>query len=117
MDNRITIAKIIKRLHILLYLFLSWISYNNCKQGLKSGTPYIDIVLLFSGGKYLKTVLENRVPLKPVQGGVMGVAFSSIPMNRLNQTESAVFDSCMSSVISKDPFSDCGHLNVSGEDF
>ena len=42
-----------------------------------------------------------------------GVAFSSIPMNRLNQTESAVFDFCMSSVISKDPFSDCGHLNVS----
>ena len=41
------------------------------------------------------------------------VAFSSIPMNRLNQTESAVFDSCMSSVISKDPFPDCGHLNVS----
>ena len=33
-------------------------------------------------------------------------------MNRLNQTESAVFDSCMSSVISKDPFSDCAHLNV-----
>ena len=46
-----------------------------------------------------------------------GVTFSSIPMNRLNQTESAVFDSCISSVISKDPFSDCGHLNVSGEDF
>ena len=47
-----------------------------------------------------------------------GVAFSSIPMNRLNQTESAVFDFCMSSVISKDPFSDiltC--LNMSGEDF
>ena len=42
-----------------------------------------------------------------------GVAFSSIPMNRLNQTQSAVFDFCMSSVISKDPFSDCGHLNVS----
>ena len=40
------------------------------------------------------------------------VAFSSIHMNRLNQTESAVFDSCMSSVISKDPFSDFGHLNV-----
>ena len=46
-------------------------------------------------------------------GGMRGVAFSSIPMNRLNQTESAVFNSCMSSVISKDPFSDCGHLNVS----
>ena len=42
-----------------------------------------------------------------------GVAFSSIPMNRLNQTESAIFDSGMSSVISKDPFSDCGYLNVS----
>ena len=42
-----------------------------------------------------------------------GVAFSSIPMNRFSQTESAVFDSCMSSVISKDPFSDCEHLNVS----
>ena len=42
-----------------------------------------------------------------------GVAFSSFPMNRPNQTESAVFDSCMSSVISKDPFSDCGYLNVS----
>ena len=42
-----------------------------------------------------------------------GVAFPSIPMKRLNQTESAVFDSCMSSVISKDPFSDCGNLNVS----
>ena len=42
-----------------------------------------------------------------------GVAFFSIPMNRLNQTESAIFDSCMSSAISKDPFSDCGHLKVS----
>ena len=42
-----------------------------------------------------------------------GVAFSSISMNRPNQLESAVFDSCMSSVISKDPFSDCGHLNAS----
>ena len=42
-----------------------------------------------------------------------GVAFSSIPMNRLNQTESAVFDSCMSYAISNDLFSDCGHLNVS----
>ena len=42
-----------------------------------------------------------------------GVTFSSIPMNRLNQIESAVFDSCISSLISKDPFSDCGHLNVS----
>ena len=42
-----------------------------------------------------------------------GVAFSSIPMNRLNQTESAIFDSCMSSVILKDLFPDCGHLNVS----
>ena len=31
-------------------------------------------------------------------------------MNRLNQTESAVFESCMSSVSSKDPFSDCGRL-------
>ena len=41
------------------------------------------------------------------------VAFSRIPTNRLNQTESAVFDSCMSSAILKDPFSDCGHLNVS----
>ena len=47
------------------------------------------------------------------KGGMRGVAFSSIPMNRPNQTESAVFDSCMSSVISKDPFSDCGCLNVS----
>ena len=46
-------------------------------------------------------------------GGMSGVAFSSFPMNRPNQTESAVFDSYMSSVISKDPFSDCGHLNVS----
>ena len=44
-------------------------------------------------------------------GGV--VAFFSISVNRLNQTESAVFDSCLSSVISKEPFSDCGHLNVS----
>ena len=44
-------TKIIKRLHILLCAFLTWISYKNCKQGLKSGTPYIDIVLLFSGGK------------------------------------------------------------------
>ena len=42
-----------------------------------------------------------------------GVAFSSIPMNRLSQTESAVFGSCMSSIISKDPFLDCGHLSVS----
>ena len=64
-------TKIIKRLHILLRAFLTWISYKNRKQGLKSGTPYIDIVLLFSGGK-------------------RGAAFSSIPMNRLNQTESAV---------------------------
>ena len=48
---------------MLLCAFLTWISYKNCKQGLKSGTPYIDIVLLFSGGKYIyikkKTVLEN----------------------------------------------------------
>ena len=47
-----------------------------------------------------------------------GVA--SIPMNRLSQTESAVFDSCMSPVISKDPFRivdilTC--LNVAGKDF
>ena len=51
-NNKITITKIIKRLHILLCPFLTWISYKYCKQGLKSGTPYIDIVLLFSGGKY-----------------------------------------------------------------
>ena len=61
----------------------------------------------------LSFYLENRVPLKPVQGGGRCVAFCSIPMNRLNQTESAVFDSCMSSVISKYPFSDCGQLSMS----
>ena len=43
-----------------------------------------------------------------MQEGVRDVAFSSTPMNRFNQTESAVFMSCMPSVTSKDPFSDCG---------
>ena len=55
----------------------------------------------------------NLLSFYAVSRGMRGVTFSSIPMNRLNQTESAVFDSCISSVISKDPFSDCGHLNVS----
>ena len=72
-------------------------------------------MLLFLGEnkkkQYYKMASEFR--LNRCKGGMRGVAFSSIPMNRLNQTESAVFDSCMSSVISKDPFSDCGHLNVS----
>ena len=58
-------------------------------------------------------------------GEMSGIAFSSIPMIRPNQTESAVFDSCMSSVISKVRFRIvdilrqmyCYTLNMSGEDF
>ena len=70
-------------------------------------------VVIF-GGKYKKKqYYKTEFRLNWCKGGMRGVAFSSIPMKRLNQTESAVFDSCMSSVISKDPFSDCGHLNVS----
>ena len=57
--------------------------------------------------------LKTEFRLNRCKGGMRGLTFSSIPMNRLSQTESAVFDSCISSVISKDPFSDCGHLNVS----
>ena len=69
-------------------------------------------VVIFWGKILKKIVLEFR--LNRCKGaGVSGVAFSSFPMNRPNQTESSGFDSYMSSVISKDPFSDCGHLNVS----
>ena len=46
---------------------------------------------------------ESRIPLKSVLGG-MRIFALSILMNRLNETESAVFLYCRFSLFLKDPF-------------
>ena len=46
---------------------------------------------------------ESSIPLKPVLRGVRDVAFFQYSMNRLGQTESAVFQLCRFTVFPKDP--------------
>ena len=47
---------------------------------------------------------ENGVPLNLMLGGVRRIAFTVLPMNRLNKTESAVFMSWAHALLLKDPF-------------
>ena len=46
----------------------------------------------------------GRIPLKPVLGGVRIVHFPLVLVNRLNETESAVFSYCRFSLFLKEPF-------------
>ena len=46
--------------------------------------------------------VKTRVPLKPVLGGVSGVAYSITTMNKLNETEFASFSCLLRLVMFKD---------------